>query len=177
MKTTNLHEQLNLTCWPTNEELRRIIRDEEWYRDARRSRLSEEFGQLNAHVDDFADNKIRIMQQVKKLQSCYASLATRNMLPSDVKRLTVIRSEARKLRNTLKSAREAFYKGPYKLYGPALATETFDGPELKIWAESISERIDTRVEEGTLAVLERMNRLTTVCNTIIVKGTGHGANE
>ena len=177
IKTTNLHEQLDLTHWPTNEELRQIIRDEQWYRDARRSRMSEELSHLNTHINDFAESKIRIMQQMQKLQSYYVSLTTQNMSAAGLKRLTVIREEARKLRNTLKSDCEAFQKGPYKLYGSALKAEDTNDPELEAWAGSLGERLKKRVEEGTLAVIERMDRLTTECNTFITKGANHGTNE
>ena len=112
-----------------------------------------------------------------KLQSYYASLMNRKLSPSDLKRLKMIRNEIRKLRNTLQSNYETFRKGPYKLYGSALKAEDMNESELKARVSSLNERVTNRVEKGTFAVIERMDRLITECNTIIAKGTSHGTNE
>jgi DNA repair exonuclease SbcCD ATPase subunit len=177
IKTTNLHEQLDLTHWPTNVELRKIIRDEQWYLNARRSRISQELNRLNARIDEFAESKIKIMRQMQKLQSYYASLMARKTSPSDLKRLKVIQDEARMLRNTLESDYEAFKKGPYKLYGSALKAEDTDDSKLKAWAMSLTERLNKRVEEGTFEVIKRMDGFIKECNILITKGTNHGKNE
>lgn len=177
IRTPNLHEQLDLTHWPTNDELREIIKDEQWYRDARRCRTSQDLYRLNAHVDQFAESKIETMRQMHKVQSYYASLMNGKLSPSDLKRLKVIRNEIQKLRNTLQSDYETFRKGPYKLYGSALKAEDTNDSELKARASSLNKRVTNRVEKGTFAVIERMDRLITECNTIIAKGTSHGTNE
>jgi len=177
MKTTNLHEQLDLTHFPTNKELLSLIQHEKWYRDALTVRISGDLRQLQIHVDRFAAEKTRIMQQMKTLQQYYASILRKGSPKAHVKRLVGIRTEMRKLCQSLSATRETFLKGPYRLYQYASKAGDQDNSEFQGPARALAAWIEERLEKGVSAVLERMERFISKCTESISKGANNGTIE
>jgi len=170
IKTENLHEQLDLKNFPTDEELLEIIKNEKWFQKMAVMRINTEMDQLTEHMNRFEAKRVTIMKRTIQLQKCYRYILARPGYQQNKKRLVAVINDARKLHTALRSSYKTFGKGPYKMYSPGLDNLNVNDDGIKARAADLSNRFESVVKTGTESVLDRIEKLIQNCKKLMRKG-------
>lgn len=113
-RTINLHSTVDLTP-PNDDDLRKAIRETEWWRDATRARVSGELSRFGPDLDAFATSCKTHGETAKAaLVSCSAAIKE----PRDPNRESAITKDLRNIRARLQDTVRAFERGPLAHYMP-----------------------------------------------------------
>ncbi len=169
IKMENLHEQLDLKNFPTDEELLEIIKNEKWFQEMAVVRINTEMDQLTEHMNRFEAKRVTIMKRTIELQKCYKYIRARPGCQQNKKRLVAVINDARKLHTALRSSYKAFKRGPFKMYSPDLENLNVNDDGIKARAADLSNRFESVVKTGTESVLDRIEKLIHNCKTLMRK--------
>jgi hypothetical protein len=168
IKMENLHEQLDLKSFPTDDELLDIIKNEKWFQDMAIARTTMELDQLMEHMDQFEAQRITIMKRAIALHQCYLYILKHPRCQHNNSRLAAVIREACKLNSALRSSYKAFQRGPYKMYSPDLNHLNLDDG-LRARAVDLSNRFESVIKKGTESVVDKIEKLIQNCKTLMRK--------
>jgi hypothetical protein len=168
LQTVNLHEQVDLTNFPTDPELVDHMKDDPWFRDMARARESTELDQLKEALDLLDRCRGAIAHQVTNLLAVHQILLAQKAGPLKRQRLTAMIRRLRTLKARLTSCDSQFRQGPYRLFsyllqeGRVLAT-----PDLAAYADGLRRRYACVLEPGLRGLAGVIDRL--IKNSIYMK--------
>lgn len=169
IKMENLHEQLDLKNFPTDEELLEIIKNERWFQEMAVMRTNTEMDQLTEHMNRFEAKRVTIMKRTIELQKCYKYILAHPGCQQNKKRLVAVINDARKLHTALRSSYKAFGKNSYKMYSPDLDNLNVNDDGIKARAADLNNRFESVVKTGTESVLDKIEKLIHNCKTLMRK--------
>ena len=169
IKTTNLHNVLDLTKFPTDDELLKNIADDAWFQDAASKRIATELDQLSVYLKEFEDKRISVMKRVRQLLNCFEYISDHPRSGNNHKRLIAITGEAYALKKKLQSSYEEFLRGPYKAYSGNLDAQDVRDTAIVSNASRLQSSIELIRKKGVPEVLTVIERLTKNCKDLLQK--------
>lgn len=114
IETVNLHKEFNLTDIPSDQELNKIISDEDWFVQSNQDRAVSELIQLKEYMNQYDDKKKSVSNRVAKLRSIRNKLVRQNKIQPDS--MNTIISSLRTKKKELSSCYSDFIRGPFKRF-------------------------------------------------------------
>jgi len=170
LKTKNLHEELDLTKFPTDDELLDNIRQDKWFQKMAVMRASTELDQLKAYMDAYDDQRMAIAKKVKGLLEVYHVLLDQVESQLRKQRLVIMIRRLTVLKNELILSYKQFMKGPYRLFSYLIEGE-LDATQanLSALAVSLNKRYESEIQSGTRGLLSVIDRLMKNCLRLKLK--------
>ena len=164
IRTEDLRKELDLTKFPTDEELRQNISGERWFQDLAAMRVSTELDQLKEYMDQLDDCKGRVAVKVTKLLEAYEFLRGEGGNRLNRQRFAAMAGILRALRRELVSSYNEFRRGPYRLFSYLITGGTdIQQSDLRALAESLNRRFESVIESGTHGLIGVIDRLIKNC--------------
>jgi len=174
IRTVNIHEKLDLSSELSDDKLRAIIQQEEWFKQAATKRISTELDQLKEYMDQYDIQKSDIANEVTRLLKAYEFLLAQKDDPLKKRRLTAMVGSLRRLRRKLMSSHSQFKEGPYRMFSYLITAEIdCKESELKALAESLNRRFESVIKSGTQGLLGVIDKLIRNCLRLKFKETDH----
>jgi len=174
LKTVNLHEQADLTNFPTDTELVDQIKSEGWFQNMALAREGTELDQLKEAMDILDQYRGAIAYEVTNLLAVYQILLGQSAGPRKAQRLSVVIRRLRVLKARLASWDSQFRQGPYRLFsyliqeGRGLTTG-----DLTAYADSLRRRYEDVIMPGTRGLAGVIDRLIKSCIQLKLKETSY----
>lgn len=172
IKTVNLHEQVDLTDFPTDADLVDRIKNDSWFRDTARAREGTELDQFKEALDILDRHRAAMAHKVTNLLAVYQILVGQKANPLRTQRLTGMVRHLRILKARLALCDKQFHQGPYRLFSYLLRTDhALTTRDLTAYADGLRRRYESGVQPGAQCLAGVIDRLIKNCMQLKMKET------
>ena len=157
IRTTNLHEKLDLDRKIPNEKILPWISGDSWYQRAALKRIVSDFNLLRESMDRFDKERLGIMHKFVKLRARFATIYAGQEMKVSAGTLRLLKDNARGLREKLSVSYRSFLKNSYRKLLPPDEAPGLEKPDVMEMRDDLLKRFQSITRPDSEGSLQRIN--------------------